>query len=61
MAQHFISQLADLFDGSNFGFMSGAALGHGLIDHIGDAEQPATQVRTMGETFIQTWLRIIFV
>jgi len=35
---------------------SRATLGHGLIDHVGDGEQPLTQTWSVGEPLIQTWL-----
>jgi len=59
IGEQFISQLADLLNGAGFGFMRGAALGHRLIDHIGDAQQALAQARTVGETLIETLLVLI--
>ena len=57
IGQHFISELANLFHGARFRFLSGAAFGHGLIDQVRNAEQASAQVRTVRETLIQTLLR----
>lgn len=34
--------------------MRGAAFGHGLVDQVCYGQQPATQLRAMSESFIQT-------
>ena len=38
VGEQLISQFADLFDGTGFSLMGRASFGHGLIDHIGNAQ-----------------------
>jgi len=59
IGEQLISQLADLLNGAGFSFMRGAAFGHRLIDHIGDAQQALAQARTVGETLVETLLVLI--
>jgi len=47
-----------LFDRARFGLMRSTSLGHGLIDHICDAQQPTAQLRPLGEALIQTLFRL---
>jgi len=61
VAQNFISQFAHLFDGTRFSLMGATSLGHGLIEHICNAQQPTAQVRAIGKALIQTLFRLILV
>jgi len=61
IGEKFISQLADLLNGTRLGFMGRAAFSHRLVDHIGDDQQALAQARTIGETLIQALFVLIFV
>jgi hypothetical protein len=59
LGQHFVPQLAELFDGPRFGLMGCAPFGHRLIDEVGQAQQALPQARVMSKTLVETRLFLI--
>ena len=56
VGEHLMAKLPDLLDGACFGFISGAALGDGLVDHVGDTHQPLPEKGAGGKETIETLL-----
>ena len=53
--EHFTSKFSNLFNRHSFCFIGSRTIGNGLIHLIGYLLQPTVSVRSIGETFVQTF------